>query len=185
MDQSTGSLSDGEVLDFGRQNNGNAIITQHGLNHLERQFTPLNFPVLNIEPGSDLLNVFSAESVHIMASNFNYKIIMKEEVLEGQRSSGVLGSGLTSKTLFLFSLPQESNHLIQVDPEKEVGSILDYIRAHRSSSADEFIVKDEEKSFPFGDEMILVAVIYCCMIQEKNVDGTKRSLVDIVSNCVW
>ena len=119
-----------------------------------------------------------------MTSNLNYKMVTKEQ-LEGRRSSGVLGSGFIPKTLFLSLSPQESHHHIQVVPEKELGSILDYIRAHRSSSADEFIVKDEENSYSFGDEMILVAVEYCRMIQEKDVDGAKRSLVDIVSNCVW
>jgi hypothetical protein len=70
-------------------------------------------------------------------------------------------------------LPQESHRHIQVVPAKELGSILNYIWAHRSSSADEFIVKDEENCFSFGDEMILVAVEYCRMIQEKDVDGAK------------
>ncbi len=128
--------------------------------------------------------VLTEESLHIMTSNLNYNIVTKEE-LERWRFSGVLGSGFIPKTLFLSLLPQESHRHIQVVPEKELGSILDYIRTHRSSSADEFIVKDEENSFSFEDEMILVAVEYCHMIQEKDVDDAKRSLVDIVSNCVW
>jgi hypothetical protein len=119
-----------------------------------------------------------------MTSNLNYKMVTKEQ-MEGRRPSGVLGSGFIPKTLFLSLSPQESHHHIQIVPEKELGSIFDYIRAHRSSSADEFIVKDEENSYSFGDEMILVAVEYFRMIQEKDVDGAKRSLVDIVSNCVW
>jgi hypothetical protein len=95
----------------------------------------------------------------------NYKIVTKEE-LEGRRSSGVLGSGFIPKTLFLSKSPQDSHRQLQIVPDKELGSILDYIRAHRSSCADEFIMKEGENCFTFGDEMILVAVEYCRLIQQ-------------------
>lgn len=89
LDHSTGSLSDGEVVECGP--NGDTITTKQGLSNLDHYLTPLDFSALDVEAGSDLLNVFTKETLQIMASNFNYKIVTKEE-LEGRRSSGVLGS---------------------------------------------------------------------------------------------
>ena len=175
--QSSGSSSDeGEVIDCGP--------SCDSTRRIERNFTPLNFSITDVESGCDLLNVFTEESMDIMRTNLNYKIVTKEE-LEGRRSSGVLGSGFIPKTLFLSESPQDSHRQLRIVPDKELGSILDYIRAHRSSCVNEFIMKEGDNCFTFGDEMILVAVEYCRMIQQKDVDGTKRSLVDIVSNCIW